>query len=514
MQKELKPSRTQLVLEKWGVEGQMNDEDIRNAASSFARIRVKNTIMKWVAIGGVLFIATFIGLMIGSVVLGIEATKEYKVKEQVLVQNNGTALGTSEAFYAVNLKLTTSLSTVKGIKSLKFNRGDKGILHFNVVSFYFIPGRTLTFYGVNYVAEVLADGTVDVYPITSSNGARSIDEEKRDSFTEISGTGTGLGSTNIFTDINQCSDLLLIQETGKYQLTNSIDCTLTQPLLSSTGQSFRGIFNGHGHYISLTINSDGPVALFGALKQATIINLLLKGNITGVQSCAGLALETFPGTKFISSGVYANIECSNNGNTKTVIGSYSAFLRNENADQTPISWLYAVSQSHYTVALSDLSYPSYQGGFYGAALEKVETTFNFSYSAATPNQRGGNYKITQFGFKALTHSHEDRNIEDKSTEKKTHVYVPEDCYGYNKTSPLYINMCVEFFRENLYEEICCCASVNWDSCWYIWCSPQAQLCMPCRHTKKGEEPLLNGDSKSFETDPVQIVPTIQRLCQK
>jgi len=66
-----------------------------------------------------LFVATFIGLMLGSVILGIEATKDFKVKNEVLVQNgNGNnVLATSEIFYSVNLKLSTLYQPSKESKA-------------------------------------------------------------------------------------------------------------------------------------------------------------------------------------------------------------------------------------------------------------------------------------------------------------------------------------------------------------------------------------------------------------
>eukprot|EP01091_Cochliopodium_minus_P005856 TRINITY_DN1574_c0_g3_i1.p1 TRINITY_DN1574_c0_g3~~TRINITY_DN1574_c0_g3_i1.p1 ORF type:complete len:523 (+),score=151.81 TRINITY_DN1574_c0_g3_i1:125-1693(+) len=517
MEKENKESTnrsTEEVLKKWGVEGEMNDEDIRNAASSFVRIRVKNTIMKWVAVGGVLFIATFIGLMMGSVILGLEATKDFKVKDEVLLQNNenSTTLGTSEAFYSFNLKLTTPLTTIKGIKSLKFSSSG-GTLQFNVVSFYYIFGKTLTFYGVNHVAEVMPDGTVDVYPITSTNGARSIDEEKRDTYTETSATGELSFESNGFYDINQCSDLLLMEEDKNYQMVTSLECTLIQPLFSLPGQAYRGFFNGNGHTLSLSIIVNGPAALFGSLNKATIINLLLRGKITGVQNCGGVAVETYPGTNFVSNGVYVNVTCTNNGNgDPTTIGIYSSLLRNPFYEKTPILFETTISQGNLTISLSDANLPNFQGGFYGLALETVSTNFTFSYSATIPRHAGGSYKADPFGFKY---------VPSNSNSDKRDVYVPEDCYGYNHTDPQYINMCAQFCEENAYRNPCCCSC--FDACYYINCAnkPDVKQCPCCRHdTKRNVEAKGEYDSKSNIKRSsgslylVELVPTVQKLCPK
>lgn len=137
--------RTREILEKWGLDGDINDQDLRDAASSFARIQIKNRMMKRIAIGGVFFMAVFIGLMIASVILGIDITKDFKVKNDILVQNNGTVLETSEMFYSVKLDLLTPLSVIKGIQSLKFtSKKDGSSIQFKVVSFYFVEGRNLT----------------------------------------------------------------------------------------------------------------------------------------------------------------------------------------------------------------------------------------------------------------------------------------------------------------------------------------------------------------------------------
>jgi len=387
---------------------------------------------------------------------------------------------------------------------LKFKTSSEGTLQFNVVSFFYIPGRNFTFYGVNHVANVLADGSVEVYPISSSNGARSIDENKRDTSTEVSATGLTL-DTNGFYDINQCSDLLLMTETGNYQLTANLECTLLQPLFSSPGQAFKGTLNGNGNTITVSINSVGAAALFGTLDQATIINLLVRGDITGVQNCGGVSVTTLVGTNFVSTGVYASISCSNNGNEATTIGGFASILRNPNHIRSSVNWLNSVSQSNFTLSLSDDSLPNFQGGFYGMALEHLGTKFNFSYSASIPTIHGSSYKVDAFGFKVSDASN------TKSNTHKKDVYIPDDCYNCNETDIRYINMCVQFYEENAYENQDCCTYFN--SCPYVDCNNYSQVCMGCRHNKKKENILeIGGDNFKRSDSSPEIIPTTKNLC--
>jgi len=491
-------SNTQKVLEKWGVEGgDMNEEDVKKAAESFARIQVKNRFLKRVAFGGVLFLVVFMGLMLGSVILGIDISKDFKVKNHVLVQkgNNSNVLQTGEIFYSVKLGLTAPLSTIKGIKSLKFQTKD-GILQFNVVSFYYIYGRNLTLYGNNHVANVLGNGDVEVYPIKMVNGAKRIDESqvKRTGNGDSYASGTNDNGNNGVVLIHDCQGLRNVQTNGKYSLLNNIECTLTSPLLPN---GFNGIFNGNGHIITLHMNTNGPAALFSSvLSNGKIANTLLRGDITGVHDCAGFTVSAYAGANFLANGMYATIRCSNNPSSSEyqALGGIAALLRNPTGSNQQVSFMFSVSQGILTASVSNPSLITYVGSFYGRTgiQEAVRTKFTFTYAASRLDRYADTCRVDHFGFKY--------SFPTAKNSMKRDVYVPEDCYGGSPSNPDYINMCVDWFVTYYYENQDCCS--DFDSCPYVQCDRYSQVCMNCRHKKK-----------DVTAENVEIIPTVHSLCE-
>ena len=147
-------------MEKWGLQGEISEFDLKNAARSYARIKIRNRSLKWITILSIIYLIVLLGLMIGSVVIGVKITKDLKTNDDKLVTVNGknNIIKTSQAMFPVTLSLLSPLDVIRNVKTINFeinsNSEDKGVYHMNIVSFYFISGYKLEFYGHNYLARL------------------------------------------------------------------------------------------------------------------------------------------------------------------------------------------------------------------------------------------------------------------------------------------------------------------------------------------------------------------------
>ena len=73
---------------------------------------------------------------------------------------------------------------------------------------------------------------------------------------------------------------------GKYfKLTADIETPLTQPI--GGVKPFSGIFDGDGHTVTLKVQGENNVGLFGATENATIKNVIVKGTVNGTGNAVG-----------------------------------------------------------------------------------------------------------------------------------------------------------------------------------------------------------------------------------
>eukprot|EP01091_Cochliopodium_minus_P008479 TRINITY_DN1934_c0_g1_i1.p1 TRINITY_DN1934_c0_g1~~TRINITY_DN1934_c0_g1_i1.p1 ORF type:complete len:560 (-),score=129.92 TRINITY_DN1934_c0_g1_i1:231-1910(-) len=396
--------RTLAVLKKWGVEGEMNEFNVRNAASSFAKIQVKNQILRWVTIGSMVFGMIFLGLMIASVVIGTEITKDFNVKQQVLVapKEKSKPLFTAEALYESELRFDSSLCTVKKIRSMKFNKkdikGNKVTIEFQVVSFYYSRGRNITLYGHTHMARVLPDNSVELYPITSQKGQKRYDHSKRDVSNSTSVTSEGpVTQTQGPVAIKSCEELKKLDPKGNYFLAareGGYNCEFDAPL-----PDFGGSLDGRMIHLNVSIKSSGPAGLFSTLlKGASIKNLNLNGKVEGYTLCGFLASKIEDAVTLNIINLHGNLTCYRDDNKgKFVVAGAFAGLLTDLID-TNLTITFSVSQVYLNVITS---YPNFtfQGGIYGASLANVSFYPNGNVYGTYFEQVGEGYNYTTIGFK-------------------------------------------------------------------------------------------------------------------
>lgn len=407
-------SRTEKVLEKWSTEGEINKESIRKAANQYAKLEVNNRILKWIIVAVVTFLFVLLGFMIASVVLGVNITKEVKVKDGQLVATSGnnSVVKTSTVKYHNKISLNSPSSVIDTLTSITVTISDgiyEGVLQFEVVSYVFVPGKKLTFYGHSHQADVMPDGSVK---LTNLLGG------KRDGSDSTTGTGVdGVSHTNGVTNVNlisSCADLANIQTTGSYEFTTDLDCSNLQlPLLS--GQVFNGILNGNGKRLKLTYSSTSRVALFDTIG-GSVNGVLLEGSLSGVDQCAGFAVRALTGSFFSRNSNYATITCTEGTNNQA--GSFFAVVEPLTSTDTNVV---TIDRSVGQARITFNSPNAVVGGFYGrSSTAQSIVSFTFSTTDAVITTTGQSFLYGALNTKDVSNAYK----YDCPDNTKNYIVVP------------------------------------------------------------------------------------------
>lgn len=388
-------SKTERVLDKWSQDGEIQKENIRKAASDYAKLEVNNRILKWIIATVVVFLFVLLGFMIASVVLGVHITKEVQVKNGQLVSSSGnhSVVKTSTVQYHNKITLNSPASVIDSLNSLSININDglyQGVLQFDVISYEFIPGKQLTFYGHSHQADVMPDGTVKLTSLLPYTNKR--DGSTGSTGTSVSGTSSTSGSSNVIF-ISSCEGLASIQESGFYQLTSSLSCpTLTLPLLS--GKTFNGNLDGQGFTLTLNSVNTGSVALFETLG-GSIVNLQVDGVLQGVGNCATFAVTALGGAYLSKDASFATINCASGASGSNVAGGFFAYVQPSTTVGNNVQILNSVSQ--VAITFNDAS--AVVGGFYGfSKSDNSITTFSLSATDAKFTTTGKNDSFGLIGI--------------------------------------------------------------------------------------------------------------------
>jgi len=277
----------------------------------------------------------------------------------------------------------------------------QGVLQFDVVSYVFIPGKQLTFYGHTHQADVMPDGSVKLTNLVPYSSKRDTSSSTGGSSLDGSST-TDSSSTSSAITISTCDQLAGITDpTANYQLTASLTCTLNLPLFA--GQTFSGSFDGGINTLTLSSTSTGSVALFDTVS-GSIFNLQVTATFTGVGECATFAVNAVQGSYFSKIASHSTISCSASSSGVAVAGGFFATVSSSSSATQNVQIINSVSQ----VSISFNGANSVSGGFYGTS-DSATSIVTFTNNAA-----GSSFTTTgtsdQFGF--LSNSSPDCQISD------------------------------------------------------------------------------------------------------
>lgn len=376
-------SKTERVMNKWsGSDGEIQRDSIRKAASQYAKLEVNNRILKYIIATVVVFLFVLLGFMIASVVIGVNITKEVSVKNGQLVaaSGNNTVVKTSTVKYHNKINLNSPSSVVDSLTTVSVNVADgmyQGVLQFDVVSYVFIPGKQLTFYGHTHQADVNPDGTVTVNALVPFSSRRSTTSSTTTG-NSLDGSSLTNGSGTSVVSISTCEQLSNINAATSYKLTNSLTCSgISLPLLS--GQTYTGNFDGNQQRLTITASNNGPVALFDTIS-GSVFDLDVAATFSGVGKCATFALNAVQGSYFNRLSSHSTINCASSVGTNVAGGFFATVSSNSGSNNVQI--LNSVSQ----VAITFNDANSVSGGFFGtsdSASSIVTLTNNAAGSSFT-----------------------------------------------------------------------------------------------------------------------------------
>ena len=356
-----------LVLQKWASEeGEIQEEDIRRAASNYAKLEINNKILKWIIMVVIVFLFVLLGFMIASVVIGVNITKDITVKDGVLVSNSGNnaVLKTSTVTYKNKISVNSPIEVIESMKSISINVQEGlyfGVVQFDVVSFEFIPGKKLTFHGHTHMAVISQDGSVEYQPLIPFSQERATPVSSGGA---IEGESTSSGASEVL-DITTCQDFKNIQPQRSYRLLNDLQCgpsDFSLPLFSDT---FSGVLDGQFHVFNYTgLSSTSKTGIFDVL-QGTVKNLMVAGVWSGKNNC-GVVATTARAPSFITKvGSYVTLNCEPTTAAGNAGGLVAKIEKNPLSDSDRVKFTSCISQQIIT------NTGARSGGLYGYASDDV-----------------------------------------------------------------------------------------------------------------------------------------------
>ena len=516
------------MIEKWGLEGEsVSEGNLRYAASSYARIKIQNRSLKWITFLAILYLFVVLGLMIASVVIGVNISKDMKVNGDTLVQKNNqdSTLLTSVKYYSVQITLDSSLEQIQGLKELRFitlsTDNQKSYFNFKIVSFFYIKGNKLELYGHTHMANLLPDGNFELIPIVSINGKKSYDLSQKVVTQDVTTTAINILRSNLgITQITNCDQLKQMRK-GFYALTvSNLECTLDQPieLLEES------VFMGRGNTLQITMNRpNSPACLFNRIFNSRIHNLNLVGDFTGSQLVAPIACEAQLPVKLVKVASYSNLNLNFNGDENIVGGLIGKVLAKDPTSSLPYD-LYlklCVAQNHFNPSnIEQATGIFYQGGYFGVSIGDIDqlNSFNsFSFNLYYNPLQSVHEVINSTDLRKTTKNNLAVKIVYETVgraifphdKKRTHEqpFFPECFTAFPYAGYEHYEYCFSYYIDHQYipDQYC--------DCNYSWF--YSQLCYDDRYIKNCNSQgcaICNnggGKKKDEETTPLQKFESIR-----
>ena len=184
MKKNIQKLDTVAVLDHWDKNGDgiIQKEELTQAASKFASLQKDNYRLKWIVLACVVGMFLMVGLMIASVVIGVQISKDVKLDNNQMISKAGVPIITESATYSAQINISTPFEVLSSIQSLDIPLDYNGIpsnFNLKISAFLLIPGDRIVFWGGNIQFEINAngerkfskqdvDGFVANYKLTSS----------------------------------------------------------------------------------------------------------------------------------------------------------------------------------------------------------------------------------------------------------------------------------------------------------------------------------------------------------
>jgi len=156
---EVSDKKTEKILTQFTSEN--GEVDVQSLASHSAKQLQTNQNLKKILWGGMIFVIVAIGLMVGSVVIGIELTKDLKLSDNVLVSTSNQKVQVEPASYQTILTIYDDDYTISNVKSVQIPITVNGInstFNFEIHSYIRTPGVKIVYIGSIYSLEITRNG--------------------------------------------------------------------------------------------------------------------------------------------------------------------------------------------------------------------------------------------------------------------------------------------------------------------------------------------------------------------